>query len=209
MSIFCIGRNYVEHAHELGNEVPTSAIIFMKPDTALLPKGEHFTIPSFTNDLHFEGELVLRVSKKGKNLAALHPEGINVLDYCDAISVGIDFTARDLQSKLKEKGLPWEKAKAFDNAAILGEWHPLTAQILSGPIHYTLSKNGTTVQTGDSSLMIFPLDKILAGITEYFTIYPGDLIYTGTPAGVGPTAKGDVFEGFFEGQSVFSLKVNP
>jgi 2-keto-4-pentenoate hydratase/2-oxohepta-3-ene-1,7-dioic acid hydratase in catechol pathway len=208
MSIFCIGRNYVEHAHELGNEVPTSAIIFMKPDTALLPKGENFTIPSFTNDLHFEGELVLRVSKKGKNLAALHPEGINVLDYCDAISVGIDFTARDLQSKLKEKGLPWEKAKAFDNAAILGEWQPLTAQILSAPIHYTLSKNGTTVQTGDSSLMIFPLDKILAGITEYFTIYPGDLIYTGTPAGVGPTAKGDVFEGFFEGQSVFSLKVN-
>ncbi len=208
MSIFCIGRNYVEHAHELGNEVPTSAIIFMKPDTALLPKGENFTIPSFTNDLHFEGELVLRVSKKGKNLAALHPEGINVLDYCDAISVGIDFTARDLQSKLKEKGLPWEKAKAFDNAAILGEWHPLTAQILSGPIHYTLSKNSTTVQTGDSSLMIFPLDKILAGITEYFTIYPGDLIYTGTPAGVGPTAKGYVFEGFFEGQSVFSLKVN-
>ncbi|MEY4458910.1 MAG: hypothetical protein RIT38_115 [Bacteroidota bacterium] len=208
MSIFCIGRNYVEHAHELGNEVPTSAIIFMKPDTALLPKGENFTIPSFTNDLHFEGELVLRVSKKGKNLAALHPEGINVLDYCDAISVGIDFTARDLQSKLKEKGLPWEKAKAFDNAAILGEWHTLTAQILSAPIHYTLSKNGTTVQTGDSSLMIFPLDKILAGITEYFTIYPGDLIYTGTPAGVGPTAKGDVFEGFFEGQSVFSLKVN-
>lgn len=208
MSIFCIGRNYVEHAHELGNEVPTSAIIFMKPDTALLPKGENFTIPSFTNDLHFEGELVLRVRKKGKNLAALHPEGINVLDYCDAISVGIDFTARDLQSKLKEKGLPWEKAKAFDNAAILGEWHTLTAQILSAPIHYTLSKNGTTVQTGDSSLMIFPLDKILAGITEYFTIYPGDLIYTGTPAGVGPTAKGDVFEGFFEGQSVFSLKVN-
>jgi len=209
MSIFCIGRNYVEHAHELGNEVPTSAIIFMKPDKALLPKGENFSIPSFTNDLHFEGELVLRVSKKGKNLSELHPGGIPVNEYCDAISVGIDFTARDLQSKLKEKGLPWEKAKAFDNAAILGEWHPLTSEILSGPIHYTLAKNGTTVQTGNSSLMIFPLNKILAGITEYFTIYPGDLIYTGTPAGVGPTAKGDVFEGFFEGQSVFSLKVNP
>ena len=103
------------------------AIIFMKPDTALLPKGENFSIPSFANDLHFEGELVLRVSKKGKNLAQVHPNGINVLDYCDAISVGIDFTARDLQSKLKEKGLPWEKAKAFDNAASLGAWHPLTA----------------------------------------------------------------------------------
>jgi 2-keto-4-pentenoate hydratase/2-oxohepta-3-ene-1,7-dioic acid hydratase in catechol pathway len=209
MSIFCIGRNYVEHAHELGNEVPTSAIIFMKPETALLPKGENFSIPNFTNDLHFEGELVLRVSKKGKNLTQLHPDGIPVIEYCDAISVGIDFTARDVQNKLKEKGLPWEKAKAFDNAAVLGEWHPLTAHILSGPIHYTLAKNGNTVQTGDSSLMIFSLQKILAGITEYFTIYPGDLIYTGTPAGVGPTAKGDVFEGFFEGQSVFSLKVNP
>jgi 2-keto-4-pentenoate hydratase/2-oxohepta-3-ene-1,7-dioic acid hydratase in catechol pathway len=209
MSIFCIGRNYVAHAHELGNEVPTTAIIFMKPDNALLPAGEIFTIPSFTNDLHFEGELVLRVSKKGKHLMEQHPNGIPVIEYCDAISVGIDFTARDVQNTLKEKGLPWEKAKAFDNAAVLGSWHPLTPEILSGPIHYTLAKNGTTVQTGDSSLMIYPLDKILAAITEYFTIYPGDLIYTGTPAGVGPTAKGDVFEGFFEGQSVFSLKVNP
>lgn len=209
MSIFCIGRNYVAHAKELGNEVPTTAIIFMKPDTALLPKGENFTIPSFTNDLHFEGELVLRVSKKGKNLTAMHPQGIPVIEYCDAISVGIDFTARDLQSALKEKGLPWEKAKAFDNAAVLGEWHPLTSEIANNPIHYTLAKNGTTVQTGDSSLMIYPLDNILAAITEYFTIYPGDLIYTGTPAGVGPTAKGDVFEGFFEGQSVFKVQVNP
>ena len=208
MSIFCIGRNYVAHADELGNEVPTSAIIFMKPDTALLTAGENFTIPSFTNDLHFEGELVLRVSKKGKSLSAAHPNGIPVIDYCDAITVGIDFTARDVQNILKEKGLPWEKAKAFDNAAILGEWYPLTPAILASPIHYTLSKNGSTVQTGDSSLMIFPLDKILAGITEYFTIYPGDLIYTGTPAGVGPTAKGDVFEGFFEGQPVFRLQVN-
>ncbi len=209
MSIFCIGRNYVEHAKELGNEVPTSAVIFMKPDAALLPAGENFTIPSFTNDLHFEGELVLRVSNKAKNLTEKHPEGIHVLDYCDAITVGIDFTARDVQNKLKEKGLPWEKAKAFDNAAVLGAWHPLTAEILSGPIHYTLAKNGVTVQTGDSSLMIFSLDKILAGITEYFTLHPGDIIYTGTPAGVGPTAKGDLFEGFFEGQRVFSVKVNP
>jgi len=209
MSIFCIGRNYVAHAHELGNEVPTTAIIFMKPDNALLPAGENFTIPSFTNDLHFEGELVLRVSKKGKHLMEQHPNGIPVIEYCDAISVGIDFTARDVQNTLKEKGLPWEKAKAFDNAAVLGSWHPLTPEILSGPIHYTLAKNGTTVQAGDSSLMIYPLDKILAAITEYFTIYPGDLIYTGTPAGVGPTARGDEFEGFFEGQSVFSLKVNP
>jgi len=204
MSIFCIGRNYVAHAHELGNEVPTSPVIFMKPSTAVLAEGKNFTIPSFTNDLHYEGELVLRVSKEGKNLKAP-----NVLDYCDAITVGIDFTARDLQNKLKEKGLPWEKAKAFDDAAILGKWTPLTAAILASPIHFSLHKNGSMVQDGDSSLMIFPLATILESLTEYFTIYPGDLIYTGTPVGVGPTNKGDVFEGYFEANQVFSVKVNP
>ena len=204
MSIFCIGRNYVAHAHELGNEVPTSPVIFMKPSTAVLAEGKNFTIPSFTNDLHYEGELVLRVSKEGKNL-----KGPNVLDYCDAITVGIDFTARDLQNKLKEKGLPWEKAKAFDDAAILGKWTPLNAAIVASPIHFSLHKNGAIVQDGDSSLMIFPLATILENLTEYFTIYPGDLIYTGTPVGVGPTNKGDVFEGYFEANQVFSVKVNP
>jgi 2-keto-4-pentenoate hydratase/2-oxohepta-3-ene-1,7-dioic acid hydratase in catechol pathway len=204
MSIFCIGRNYVAHAHELGNEVPTSPVIFMKPSTAVLAEGKNFTIPSFTNDLHYEGELVLRVSKEGKNL-----KGPNVLDYCDAITVGIDFTARDLQNKLKEKGLPWEKAKAFDDAAILGKWTPLTSNMVENPIHFSLHKNGTIVQDGNSSLMIFPLATILESLTEYFTIYPGDLIYTGTPVGVGPTNKGDVFEGYFEANQVFSVKVNP
>ena len=204
MSIFCIGRNYVAHAHELGNEVPTSPVIFMKPSTAVLAEGKNFTIPSFTNDLHYEGELVLRVCKEGNNLKAP-----NVLDYCDAITVGIDFTARDLQNKLKEKGLPWEKAKAFDDAAILGKWAPLNAAIVANPIHFSLHKNGAIVQDGDSSLMIFPLATILESLTEYFTIYPGDLIYTGTPVGVGPTNKGDVFEGYFEANQVFSVKVNP
>ena len=204
MSIFCIGRNYVAHAHELGNEVPTSPVIFMKPSTAVLAEGKNFTIPSFTNDLHYEGELVLRVCKEGKNL-----KDPNVLDYCDAITVGIDFTARDLQNKLKEKGLPWEKAKAFDDAAILGKWTPLTSNMVENPIHFSLHKNGAIVQDGDSSLMIFPLATILESLTEYFTIYPGDLIYTGTPVGVGPTNKGDVFEGYFEANQVFSVKVNP
>ena len=204
MSIFCIGRNYVAHAHELGNEVPTSPVIFMKPSTAVLAEGKNFTIPSFTNDLHYEGELVLRVCKEGKNL-----KDPNVLEYCDAITVGIDFTARDLQNKLKEKGLPWEKAKAFDDAAILGKWTSLTAAIVANPIRFSLHKNGAIVQDGDSSLMIFPLATILESLTEYFTIYPGDLIYTGTPVGVGPTNKGDVFEGYFEANQVFSVKVNP
>lgn len=204
MSIFCIGRNYVAHAQELGNEVPTSPVIFMKPSTSLLADGKNFTIPSFTNDLHYEGELVLRVSKQGKNLKA-----VNVADYCDAITVGIDFTARDVQAKLKEKGLPWEKAKAFDDAAIIGKWLPFTSDMMNNPIHFKLHKNGTIVQDGDSSLMIFSFATILESITEYFTIYPGDLIYTGTPVGVGPTQKGDVFEGYFEANQVFSVKVNP
>ena len=204
MSIFCIGRNYVAHAQELGNEVPTSPVIFMKPSASLLADGKNFNIPSFTNDLHYEGELVLRVSKQGKNLKA-----VNVIDYCDAITVGIDFTARDLQAKLKEKGLPWEKAKAFDDSAVLGKWVPLTSTILDQPIRFSLHKNATVVQDGDSSLMIFSLATILESITEYFTIYPGDLIYTGTPVGVGPTLKGDVFEGYFEANQVFSIKVNP
>ena len=204
MSIYCIGRNYVAHAKELGNEVPTSPVIFMKPSTAVLGKGEHLTIPSFTNDLHYEAELVLRVNQMAKNI-----KGANVLDYCDAITVGIDFTARDLQNKLKEKGLPWEKAKAFDDSAVVGEWIPLTSDMFETPFHFSMTQNGNMVQEGDSSLMIFSLSQILDSITEYFTIYPDDLIYTGTPVGVGPTSKGDVFEGFFEGKPVFKVKVNP
>ncbi len=204
MSIFCIGRNYVAHAKELGNEVPTSPVIFMKPSTALLNKGEQLTIPSFTKDLHYEAELVLRVNKVAKKVKNVH-----VMDYCDAISVGIDFTARDVQNDLKAKGLPWEKAKAFDDSAVIGEWIPLTEDMFENPFHYSMTQNGNTVQEGDSSLMIYGLSQIIESITEYFTLYPDDLIYTGTPAGVGPTHQGDVFEGFFEGKSVFKIQVNP
>jgi 2-keto-4-pentenoate hydratase/2-oxohepta-3-ene-1,7-dioic acid hydratase in catechol pathway len=204
MSIYCIGRNYVAHTKELGNEVPTSPVIFMKPATALLAKGEELTIPHFTNDLHYEAELVLRVNQVGK-----HIKNANVLDYCDAITVGIDFTARDLQAKLKEKGLPWEKSKAFDHSAVIGEWIPLTEDMFDTPFHFSMTQNTQLVQEGDSSLMIFSLPQILESITEYFTLYPGDLIYTGTPVGVGPTSKGDVFEGFFEGKTVFTIKVKP
>jgi len=204
MSIYCIGRNYVAHAKELGNEVPTSPVIFMKPSTALLNKGEQLTIPSFTKDLHYEAELVLRVNKVAKKVKNAH-----VMDYCDAISVGIDFTARDVQNDLKAKGLPWEKAKAFDDSAVIGEWIPLTEDMFENPFHYSMTQNGNKVQEGDSSLMIYGLSQIIESITEYFTLYPDDLIYTGTPAGVGPTHQGDVFEGFFEGKSVFKIQVNP
>ncbi|MFZ9221420.1 MAG: fumarylacetoacetate hydrolase family protein [Sediminibacterium sp.] len=204
MSIYCIGRNYVAHAKELGNEVPTSPVIFMKPSTALLNKGEQLTIPSFTKDLHYEAELVLRVNQVAKKVKNAH-----VMDYCDAITVGIDFTARDVQNDLKAKGLPWEKAKAFDDSAIIGEWIPLTEDMFENPFHYSMTQNGNMVQEGDSSLMIYGLPQIIESITEYFTLYPDDLIFTGTPAGVGPTHQGDVFEGFFEGKSVFKLQVNP
>ncbi len=204
MSIYCIGRNYVAHAKELGNEVPTSPVIFMKPSTAMLNKGEHLTIPSFTKDLHYEAELVLRVNKIASKVKNAH-----VMDYCDAISVGIDFTARDIQNDLKAKGLPWEKAKAFDDSAVIGEWIPLTEDMFENPFHYSMTQNGNIVQEGDSSLMIYGLPQIIESITEFFTLYPDDLIYTGTPAGVGPTHQGDVFEGFFEGKSVFKLQVNP
>ena len=204
MSIYCIGRNYVAHAKELGNEVPTSPVIFMKPSTALLNKGEQLTIPSFTKDLHYEAELVLRVNQVAKKVKNAH-----VMDYCDAITVGIDFTARDVQNDLKAKGLPWEKAKAFDDSAVIGEWIPLTEDMFENPFHYSMTQNGNTVQEGDSSLMIYGLAQIIESITEFFTLYPDDLIYTGTPSGVGPTHKGDVFEGFFEGKSVFKLQVNP
>ena len=204
MSIYCIGRNYVAHAKELGNEVPTSPVIFMKPSTAMLNKGEHLTIPSFTKDLHYEAELVLRVNKVASKVKNAH-----MMDYCDAISVGIDFTARDIQNDLKAKGLPWEKAKAFDDSAVIGEWIPLTEDMFENPFHYSMTQNGNIVQEGDSSLMIYGLPQIIESITEFFTLYPDDLIYTGTPAGVGPTHQGDVFEGFFEGKSVFKLQVNP
>ena len=204
MSIYCIGRNYVAHAKELGNEVPTSPVIFMKPSTALLNKGEQLTIPSFTKDLHYEAELVLRVNQVAKKVKNAH-----VMDYCDAITVGIDFTARDVQNDLKAKGLPWEKAKAFDDSAIIGEWIPLTEDMFENPFHYSMTQNGNMVQEGDSSLMIYGLPQIIESITEYFTLYPDDLIFTGTPAGVGPTHQGDVFEGFFEGKSVFKLQVKP
>lgn len=204
MSIFCIGRNYVAHAMELGNEVPTSPVIFMKPSTALLKQGAQLNIPHFTKDLHYEAELVLRVSK-----IATKVSNVNLMDYCDAITVGIDFTARDVQNDLKAKGLPWEKAKAFDDSAVVGNWLPISTTMLAQPIHYSMTQNGQTVQVGDTTLMIYGLSKIVESISEYFTLYPGDLIYTGTPAGVGPTKMGDVFDGYFEANHVFSVKVNP
>ncbi|MEI8110541.1 MAG: fumarylacetoacetate hydrolase family protein [Chitinophagia bacterium] len=199
MKIICVGRNYVAHARELGNEVPEEPVIFMKPSTALLAAGKQFHYPAFTSDLHYEAELVLRVSATATCIAE-----IDALKHVDAITVGIDFTARDIQSNLKQKGLPWEKAKAWDHSAILGSWQLIPL----GEVHFSLKKNGEWVQQGSTNYMIFPFDALIAHISQYFTLEPGDLIYTGTPAGVGPCLPGDVLEGYLENQEVFSLKIH-
>jgi 2-keto-4-pentenoate hydratase/2-oxohepta-3-ene-1,7-dioic acid hydratase in catechol pathway len=202
MKIFCIGRNYVAHALELGNDVPEEPVIFLKPQSALLPLGPQFYYPEFTNELHYECELVLRVSKNGRYVPERHAS-----KYYDAISVGIDFTARDIQQELKTKGLPWEKAKAWDHSAILGSWRPFSDYSVKPSIEFSLQKDGETVQKGDSSLMIYSFNRIVAEISKYFTLQIGDLIFTGTPAGVGEVFPGDVLEGFIETESLFKLEV--
>lgn len=202
MKIFCIGRNYAEHAKELGNGVPDEPIIFMKPKSALIQGHTPFYYPEFTNELHYEAELVVRISKNGKYIQEKHAP-----NYYNAISVGIDFTARDIQQQLKEKGLPWEKAKAFDNSAAVGKFIDLTPAINKKNINFSLTKNKEVVQKVNSSEMIFSIDQIVANISNYFSINIGDLIYTGTPAGVGECIVGDVLEGYFETEQVLSVEV--
>jgi 2-keto-4-pentenoate hydratase/2-oxohepta-3-ene-1,7-dioic acid hydratase in catechol pathway len=202
MKIFCIGRNYAKHAKEMGSEVPEEPIIFMKPKSALVQGHTPFYYPEFTNELDYEGELVVRISKNGKYIQEKHAS-----NYYNAISVGIDFTARDLQKQLKEKGLPWEKAKAFDNSAAVGKFMEITPAMNKKNINFSLTKNKEVVQKVNSSEMIFSIDQIVANISNYFSINIGDLIYTGTPAGVGECIVGDVFEGYFEKELVLSLEI--
>ena len=201
MKIFCVGRNYAEHAKELGNALPEAPVIFMKPDTALLAPGAKFEYPSFTSDLHYEIELVLRIGKTAKNIAAA-----DALSCVDAITVGIDFTARDVQAGLKSKGLPWEKAKAWDNSAIIGDWKPFNAD--GSEILFSLTKNGQKVQSGTTLDMIYSFETLLEHISGYFTLSPGDLVYTGTPAGVGPCLPGDTLAGFFGDKKLFELAIH-
>ena len=202
MKIFCVGRNYAEHAKELGNEIPEEPVIFMKPKSALLQANTPFYYPEFSNELHYEVELVLRISKNGKYIQEQQAD-----KYYDAISVGIDFTARDIQAELKKKGLPWEKAKAWDNSAILGKWIELNPAILNHPIHFSLLQNGNIVQSGDSTHMIFSFDHIVSHISNYFSLNIGDLIYTGTPSGVGECVTGDLLEGYLEKEKMFDLTI--
>ncbi|MBU3714385.1 MAG: fumarylacetoacetate hydrolase family protein [Ferruginibacter sp.] len=202
MKIICIGRNYAEHAKELGNEIPDEPVIFMKPKSAVLQPNNPFYYPEFTNELHYECELVLRVSKNGRYI-----QERNAGNYYNAITVGIDFTARDIQENCKKKGLPWEKAKSFDNSAVVGKWVDLTPEINKKNISFHFNKNGETVQKGNSENMIFSFNSIIAHVSKYFSINIGDLIFTGTPAGVGETIVGDKLEAFLEGSSLLQLEI--
>jgi len=200
MKIFCIGRNYVEHAKELGNAVPDEPVIFIKPKTALIQGSTPFYYPQFSNELHYEAELVLHICKNGKYITERYAS-----KYYNNITVGIDFTARDIQKHLKEKGLPWEKAKAWDGSACIGKWKDINT--VKKPINFSLNLNGTQVQKGTSADMIFSFDKIVAHISEYFSLNIGDLIFTGTPAGVGECVVTDVLTGFLEEEKVFEVEV--
>lgn len=202
MKFICIGRNYVEHAKELGNEVPEEPVIFMKPKSALLQTNMPFYYPAFTNELHYECEVVLRISKNGKYISEATAQ-----QYYDAISVGIDFTARDVQSELKKKGLPWEKAKAWDNSAVLGKWNNISADLDRKNILFSMKKNGEIVQTGNTRDMIHSFDQIIAHVSNYFSLNIGDVIFTGTPKGVGECSVGDELEGFLGDESMFKIKV--
>ena len=202
MKIFCVGRNYVAHAIELNNEVPEEPVIFMKPKSALLQAHTPFYYPEFTNELHYETELVLHVSKNGKYINEAHAG-----KYYDSISVGIDFTARDVQTELKKKSLPWEKAKAWDGSAVLGKWHTLTKEMLKNPFEFSMQLNDTVVQKDSSTNMIFSFDRIVSEISQYFALNIGDLIYTGTPEGVGECVVGDVLKGFLGDEKVFEIDI--
>lgn len=202
MKIFCIGRNYAAHAEELHNDVPKEPIVFMKPKNALLLNNSPFYYPDFTVDLHYECELVLRVCKNGKLIRDQYASR-----YFDHIGVGIDFTARDLQTKLKEGGLPWEKAKSFDHSAVLGKMVPLAEIKNLAEIDFMLKKNDEVVQQGNSRDMIFGFEQLFTYLTRYFTVNIGDLIYTGTPAGVGRTQIGDRLEGFMNGEKLLDFEI--
>ena len=203
MKIICIGRNYSEHAKELGNEAPKEPLFFLKPDSAILPKRVPFYIPEFTKDLHFEVELLVKINKVGK-----HIEERFANTYYDKIGLGIDFTARDLQGECKSKGLPWEKAKAFDGSAVFGKEFIDKSEFESVQgIEFSLIKNGVQVQFGNSGDMIFTIDQIISYVSQFFTLKIGDVIYTGTPAGVGPVQIGDKLEGFIGEKQLISLDI--
>ncbi|MBT3588173.1 MAG: fumarylacetoacetate hydrolase family protein [Flavobacteriaceae bacterium] len=202
MKIICVGRNYVEHIKELNNEAPEDPVLFLKPDTAILLKKQPFFIPEFSNEVHHEVEILVKIKRIGKHIDRKFAH-----KYYDEIGLGIDFTARDLQSKLKEKGLPWEKAKAFDGAAVIGNFLSKSDFKDIDNINFRLEKNGKVQQTGNTSLMLWKIDTLIEYISKYFTLKIGDIIFTGTPSGVAKVNSNDILKGFIEEKELFSIKV--
>lgn len=201
MKIICIGRNYVDHIQELNNAVPEEPVIFIKPDSAVLRNNGPFFIPDFSTEVHHEVEVVVKIQKAGKAIPQQFAH-----EYYSEIGLGIDFTARDVQQRLKDKGLPWEKAKGFDYSAVIGNFYDKTKFNLN-EIHFHLLKNGIKVQDGNTAMMLNSIDKIIAHVSEYFTLKIGDLIFTGTPAGVSKVVAGDLLEGYLEDEKAFECKV--
>jgi len=202
LKIICVGRNYAAHIEELENERPDHPVLFIKPDTSILQKKQPFFIPHFTNDVHYEVELMVKIDRIGK-----HIESKFAPKYYSKIGLGIDFTARTIQKELKAKGLPWEKAKAFDGSALVGEWFSKHDFRDLDSVPFKLEKNGQTVQSGNSSQMLWKINELIAYCSQFFTLKIGDIIFTGTPSGVGPVAEGDLLEGYLESREAFSVKI--
>lgn len=202
MKLICIGRNYAAHIEELQNERPKEPVVFIKPDSAILPKEQDFYIPQFSEEIHYEVEVLVKIKKVGKHIAKQFAH-----TYYDEIGLGIDFTARDLQSKLKAKGLPWEKAKGFDGSAIVGKWKRKEKYENIDKLGFSLLKNGENVQKGSTSLMLWKIDELISYVSTYFTLKKGDILFTGTPAGVGKVSPNDYLSGILEGEKMFEINV--
>lgn len=202
MKLICIGRNYTDHIKELENERPQEPVVFIKPDTSILLKKQPFFIPDFSNDIHHEVEVLVKINKVGKYIDKKFAH-----KYYNEVSLGIDFTARDLQAKLKAKGLPWEKAKAFDGAAVIGKWVSKEEYEDIDTIDFRLEKNGEIAQQGNTRLMLWKIDELIEYVSKYFTLKIGDIIFTGTPAGVGVVKPNDILTGYINNQQFFSIKV--
>ncbi len=202
MKIICIGRNYVDHINELSNERPTEPVVFIKPDSSVLPKEQDFYIPEFSNDVHYEVEVLVKIKKVGKHIDEKFAH-----TYYDEVGLGVDFTARDLQSQLKAKGLPWEKAKGFDGAAVIGKWLSKSNFKDLNNLDFSLLKNNEVVQQGNTSLMLWKIDELIAYVSTYFMLKKGDVIFTGTPAGVGKISTNDYLSGRLVNEEMFTVKI--
>lgn len=202
MKIFAIGQNYVEHNKELNSKNPTEPVVFMKPDTALLKNNKPFYVPDFSSELHYETELIIKINRIGKNIAPRFAHR-----YYSEIGLGVDFTARDLQRKLKAEGKPWEICKAFDNSAVIGNFIPVESVENVQDIRFSLELNGKTVQQGHSADMIFPINELVAYVSRFFTLKIGDILFTGTPVGVGTVSPGDNLKGYIFGQKMFDFNI--